>query len=357
MYGPEYDLDAEAYRSLQEEYFEGLDEAGRVPADRTALPHPNTELGIHCIRLLHAVYNAKCAAPRYTNDPFSDGGVKLSSCLEELGLGDASVRDLPRWWDEAVVLLQGAKFVWLSGGSRWDFWGAEAGPELVITPDGERDVIRRNVRRSNTLYRAAVCRRNILRWLYDFRHDPVYRPELQVIFSSPWGTVEGDPFGMREIVSACEDLRGNSLVDRRAMVLTAAGIAYIDNGATLASGATAKGRELSITNNFHGGIGNFQLAQGNQSVQQSQLSNGVSAAEIVTLARALKEASESPAMEHVDSAELRRVATELEQVAQADEVDQARVRGLLDWARNIVNEGAGSALAAVLVSVLGNLAG
>ena len=101
----------------------------------------------------------------------------------------------------------------------------------------------------------------------------------------------------------------------------------------------------------------FQLAQGNRSVNQNQTINGVTAEDIVVLAKALIEAA--PTVSHTEEQQtrLKRISSELELFAQPDQFEEQKVRRLLILAREILTQGAGSALGTVLISVLSNITG
>ena len=223
------------------------------PADKTVVPHPNSELGLHCIRVLDALYTARSPYPWPHEDKRRPGDdeVSLRACLPVLGLDPGLNRhEVPTWLEESLVMLEGAGLISLTRSYPLPEW------DVLVTHRGDLDVVQRKARRANRLHRDTVCRQNLLRWLYDFHHDLLYRPEPQVIFSSPWGTVEGDPFTVREITAALKYLEGKGLIETQPLKLTPAGIDIVNHGGSMPNDQSDA--PVSITNNFNGRIGNFQ---------------------------------------------------------------------------------------------------
>lgn len=303
-----------------------------------ALPDPNSELGLHCVLVLDALY-ATCHSPDPWLDVNGTFGLpyrQIRDSLPVLGIADTiTINEAPRWLAEALTLLEVEGLISLSRSGGLLAW------RFDMTTLGEHDTLQRKCRRSDNLHRDRICRRNFLRWLYDFHRDPVYAPEPQVFLSSPWGTVEGDPFTIREINAALTYLAAKGLIETMPLRLTLSGIERVANH----GGSVTDDNQpspTSITNNFHGQIGNFQLAQANRDVRQDQTINGTSAEEIATLARALAEASVAVGLGGGDQDELRRISSDLERSAQSDQFDEQRVQTLLGWAQGVLAQGTSS---------------
>jgi len=237
-----------------------------------------------------------------------------------------------------------------------------------ITDAGVRNVIQRQQLQQDKHARISVCRRNVLRWLYEQQesHD-LERIEISQILQSPWGNIAGHPFTRGELTSAFSYLQEKEFVEGNVQPdgtiykahLTEVGIDCVENHEGWVSEYMKSNREggVSFINNFNSTVSNMQLGQAGRDVVQQQTIEGLDTKALVVLARALREASPHLGMNEGSIAEINRVADQLELVAQEENPNPERLRGILGWGRDVLANASGSYLGAVLTSVISSLIG
>ncbi|MBD2896192.1 hypothetical protein amrb99_51360 [Actinomadura sp. RB99] len=310
------------------------------------LPDPNTLLGFRCIQLLDWLSDMRLERPNVLPD--------VRFFLARLDLAtDVDEEEAPEWLPHVLSTLGSSGLVNLHKvlSSYLDFG-------LQLTDEGLRDIAERAERRRDRPARRAVARRGVLRWLDDVSADVHYWPELQTIFSSPWGTYEGEYLTIGDVVGACEYLMAQKLVADAPLRLTAAGNDCVDNhGGDVSQYFEDQKPRSNFTTHFHQQVGNLQLAQGNHDVQQNQRVEGMSGADLALLAQALREAAPVLGLSEAKQAELAHVATQMEEAAEGDELPQSRVQQLMNWGRTILTDASQSALAQILIAITGGVAG
>ncbi|MGW4791341.1 hypothetical protein ACWEPC_02850 [Nonomuraea sp. NPDC004297] len=237
-----------------------------------------------------------------------------------------------------------------------------------LTDAGVQDVVHRRQRRQDVQFRTATCRRNLLRWLYEQQYASAAEDfQLARIGLSAWGNVEGDVFTGEEIHKAASYLLAKELIVGQAMAgraldtarLTDAGVDCVENyeGSVSDYMTNSQAGGVSFVNNFNAAVSHMQLGQAGRDVSQRQTVEGVDTQALIVLARALREAGPLLGMTEAPTAEIVRVADQLELVAQEEDPNPERLRGILSWGRDVLANASGSALGAVLLSVISSVAG
>ncbi|WP_157995967.1 hypothetical protein [Thermomonospora amylolytica] len=310
----------------------------------------NSEIGSHCVRMLDWLHRTQEERPGTYQQVYDY--MRLIG-LESFG-GDPN-NDLPGcpgWLLDVIATLEEAGLIechsrGLGAGHRHDM--------LVLTSRGRRDVAERRERRSELRFRRLICRRNLLRWIYDSSvMNDSQAVSLEEFRGSLWGTVEGDPLTSDEVLEAKEYLEDQGFIVEGGLILSDKGISCVeDYGGQVSdyvAGQQAGG--TSFVNHFHAAIGNMQMAQGNRDVQQNQTVDGLDTQALSVLARALEEAAPVLGANEATQAEVAQVAIQLREAVEEGEPNPERIRGILGWGKRILENTAGSALATVLLATI-----
>ncbi len=214
-------------------------------------------------------------------------------------------------------------------------------PYARVTSAGAQWVEDRRKRRTDPTLRARAARSALLKWLWTQKQEGVNYPEVNEFQSSSQAEFEGGAFTDSEVDRASEYLHKAELIE---------GVSAAESRGPLRAETTAKGdycvehhggnvseyersqMQGGTVFNIHSNTGNI-AANSRDFTMNATTNNGIDAAGIVMLARALRQAAPVLGLPEDEAEELTTTADRIEQEAGNDSPNLSRLQR---WGRSVI---------------------
>ncbi|MEV0586749.1 hypothetical protein [Nonomuraea sp. NPDC050310] len=240
-------------------------------------------------------------------------------------------------------------------------------PSANITSAGIRWVEERRRRRADPRLRAAAARTGLLTWLWNQKQQGDHMPVVTQFLAAGEASFEGGPFHEDEIQRAAEYLHRAGLIDGptvaqergpvRAEPTKEGDYCVEHHGGDVSE--YERQRRAGSGSVFHIGTNTGNIAANSRDfTMNATTTNGVNPADLVLLARALRQAIPVLDLPVPDAEELESIADRIEEEAAGGQPDQGRIRrwgnavvGILN--APVVSGALGPVLAASAQTMLG----
>jgi hypothetical protein len=234
-------------------------------------------------------------------------------------------------------------------------------PAANLTPFGIEVMEDRLRRRASPFARSAAARRALLRWLWSMNEAGTDFPVVDKILEADDSLFEGSRLTVDEIDRAAAHLKAKGLIeghgvdDRQGPVLaqiTAEGQDCVEHFDGDPAAYERRNAATNTTFNIGSNTGNI-AANSRDFTLNATTHNGIAVAELVMLARALRQAAPILDLPESDAAEVVDLATRLEDEAQSESPDAGRLR---QWGQSIMTILNSPAVSGALGNVLAEYA-
>lgn len=235
-------------------------------------------------------------------------------------------------------------------------------PAANLTPLGIEVMEARLKRRASPTARAAAARQGLLRWLWSMNESGAHFPLVDKILEADDSMFEHSRLTLDEIDRAAAYLKSKGLIEghgvdqRQGPVraqITAEGQDCVEHFDGDPVAYERRNTSTNTTFNIESNTGNI-AANSRDFTLTATTHNGVPAAELVMLARALRQAAPILDLPQSEAEEFIDLATRLEDEAQSESPDPGRLR---QWGSSIMAILNSPAVSGALGSVLAEYAG
>ncbi|GGK31527.1 hypothetical protein GCM10011583_74220 [Streptomyces camponoticapitis] len=250
-----------------------------------------------------------------------------------------------------------------------DRWATMGDPAANLTPRGLQWVQERQRRRADPRARSAAARKGLLTWLWEQKNDGVGYPNMESVLQSPHSLFEGARLTPEEIDRAGAYLLAKELITGtktgqtegpvRAEI-TAEGQDCVEHFEGDVSAYERRNSSGNTTFHIRENTGNIAANSREFTMNATTNRDGIDAAAVVMLARALRQAAPALELPEDDALEFTQLATRLETEAANGSPDPGKLQrwggsvvGILN--SPVVSGALGSVLAAYTGTVLPGL--
>ncbi|MEU3550627.1 hypothetical protein [Streptomyces longwoodensis] len=250
-----------------------------------------------------------------------------------------------------------------------DRFAAMGDPAANLTPQGLQWVQERRRRRADPRARSATARKGLLTWLWEQKNDGVGYRIVEDVLQSPHSLHEGERLTPQEIDRASAYLLAKALITGTKTgqtegpvwaEITAEGQDCVEHFDGDMSAYERRNSTGNTTFNIGENTGNIAANSREFTMNATTTKDGIDAAAVVMLARALRQAAPALELPEEDALEFAQLATRLETEAANGSPDPGRLQrwggsivGILN--SPVVSGALGSVLAAYTGTVLPGL--
>ncbi|MFA3877069.1 hypothetical protein ABS735_25880 [Streptomyces sp. MMCC 100] len=215
-----------------------------------------------------------------------------------------------------------------------DRYSTYGDPAANLTPRGIQWMEERKRRRADPAARVDAARRGLLVWLWQRRHEGTAMPAVADVRQAPQSLFEGERLTAREIDRAAGYLHSRGLINGYVLAsgdgpaqaeITAEGENCVENYGGDIGAYERRNSGGNTTFNIGSNTGNI-AANSRDFTLNATTNNGVNLADVVMLARALRQAAPILDLPEDDAAEFTQLANRMEEEAGSDNPDPGRLQ-------------------------------